>query len=137
MLRIDEVPSKNKRRSRITVAQKAQTQINLQKHKSISQNKSQFPKTQINFPKHKSVFQNTNQSPETQINFTKHKSISKDWALHYYERDGLERRVLNSGQRSFRDHVGKTVDRSSILFFPGHLVHNNVVPSLLKLICVL
>ena len=31
----------------------------------------------------------------------------------------------------------KTLDPSSSLFFPGYLVHNNVVPSLLKLICVL
>ena len=31
----------------------------------------------------------------------------------------------------------KTLNPSSSLFFPGYLVHNNVVPSLLKLICVL
>ena len=45
---------------KITVAHKAQTQINFPKHKSVSKNTSQFPKTQINFPKHKYVFQNTN-----------------------------------------------------------------------------
>ena len=66
-----------------TVAQKAQTQINFPKHKSVSQNKNQFPKTQINFPKHKLSFQNTNQFSKTQINFTNHLSVSepKDWAL--------------------------------------------------------
>ena len=61
---------------------------------------AQQAQTQNNFPKHikhKSVFQNTNQFPETQINFLKHKSISKDWALHYYERDSLESRVTKPG----------------------------------------
>ena len=48
-----------------TVAQKAQTQINFPKHKSISQNANMFSKTQINFPKHKSISQNTNQFQKT------------------------------------------------------------------------
>ena len=120
-----------------TVAQKARTQINFPKHKSVSQNTNQFPKTQvsfpkhklisqntnmfsktqINFPKHKYVFQNTNQFPETQINFPKHKSISKDWALHYYERDGLERRVTNSGPGSFASNMATTCHSCNFVSF--------------------
>ena len=89
----------------ITVAQKAQTQINFAKHKSVSKNTNQFPKTQINFPKHKSIFQNTNQFPETQINFTNHLSVSepKDWALPSYERGKQSDEV---GPRVFRIQYG-------------------------------
>jgi len=90
-----------------TVAQKAQTQINFPKHVTVSQNTSQFPKAHNSFPKYKLISQNTNMFSKTQINFPKHKSISisKDWALHYYERDGLERRVTNSGPGSFASNM--------------------------------
>ena len=80
------------------------------KHKSISQNTSQFPKAHNGFPIHKLISRNTNMFSKTQINFPKHKSISqntisKDWALPYYERDGLERRVTNSGPGSFASNM--------------------------------
>ena len=54
------------------------TQISLPKHKTVSQNTSQFTKTQINFPKHKSLYQNTKQFLKTQISSPKHKSISQN-----------------------------------------------------------
>ena len=53
----------------LTVAQKAQTQINFPKHVTVSQNTNQFPKAQNSFQKHKLIFQNTNQFHETLISF--------------------------------------------------------------------
>ena len=60
------------------VAQKGQSQINLPKHKTMSQSRNQFPETQISLPKHKTISQSTNQFTKTQNNFSKHKSIYRN-----------------------------------------------------------
>ena len=67
------------------MAQKGQSQINLPKHKTISQSTNQFPETQISLPKHKTISlkhkpisQSTNQFTETQNSFSKHKPISRN-----------------------------------------------------------